>query len=157
MLKRERLSSSLSKRPSIDHLHQRNILPDAERRRAGAEKLEMSFANRPQMEFLQERNILPNKAKEDGEEQLLAKRKRLESFLVQRPTLEQVQATLGAEAVAAEPSAAEQGGLQSDLAEAMGDTMADTGMASIDAALGAMIEDNSFRSAENDSLRIDDL
>ena len=120
----------------------------------------MSFANRPQMEFLQERNILPNTAEKDGEEQLLAKRKRLESFLVQRPTLEQVQATLGAEAVAAEatePSAAE-GGLQGDLAEAMqGDTMADTGMASIDAALGAMIEDNSFRSAENDSLRIDDL
>jgi uncharacterized surface protein with fasciclin (FAS1) repeats len=155
ILKRERLSSSLSKRPSIDHLHQRNILPDAERRRAGAEKLEMSFANRPQMEFLQERNILPNKAKEDGEEQLLAKRKRLESFLVQRPTLEQVQATLGAEAVTTERGAGEgEGGLQGALDEAMGDT----GMAStIDAALGAMIEDNSFRSAENDSLRIDDL
>ena len=148
MMKRERLSTSLAKRPSIDLLHQRNILPDSEGRRAGAEKLATSFANRPSTEFLQERNILQPPGKEDGEEQLLAKRKRLESFLVQRPTFEQVQATLGAEAIA-NPSLVTDPALQAAIGE--------EGLSTLDAALGAFVDDVSFRSADDNSLRVDDL
>ena len=38
ILKRERLSASLAKRPNIDLLQQRNILPDAQRQASAAQK-----------------------------------------------------------------------------------------------------------------------
>ena len=93
--RRERLSASLAKRPSLDLLQQRNILPDAEsasRRRAS---LLQSLANRPAMEQLQQRNILhtPDGEQEHMLEQL-AKRKRLEGFLAERPTPDQIPATI---------------------------------------------------------------
>ena len=155
MLKRERLSSSLSKRPSMELLQQRNILPDAERWRVGASKLETSFANRPQMQFLQERNILPHAAKEGGEE-VLAKRKRLESFLVHRPTLEQVQATIGvaAEGVADMAVADVNVAGADPLASPLDDPKNEV---TLEDALGVFISDNSFRQADDHSLHVDDL
>jgi len=92
MLKRERLSASFAKRPSLDLLIQRNILPDAGRLSMARERLGGSFASRPPVELLQERNILQSA---DDKAEQLAKRKRLEGFLAERPTLEQVQAHLG--------------------------------------------------------------
>ena len=88
VLKRERLASSLARRPSVDILRQSNILPDHtvdERREA----LLHSLANRPGLESLQQRHILGYTADEKQEQ--LAKRKRLEGFLAERPTPEQVQ------------------------------------------------------------------
>ena len=87
VLKRERLASSLARRPSVDILRQSNILPDHtvdERREA----LLHSLANRPGLESLQQRHILGYTAEEKQEQ--LAKRKRLEGFLAERPTPEQV-------------------------------------------------------------------
>ena len=87
VLKRERLASSLARRPSVDILRQSNILPDHtvdERREA----LLHSLANRPGLESLQQRHILGYTADEKQEQ--LAKRKRLEGFLAERPTPEQV-------------------------------------------------------------------
>ena len=89
ILKRERLSASLAKRPSLDALQQRNILPDAQRVSLSRERLASSFALRPPAETLLEQHILHPS---DEKAEQLAKRKRLEGFLEKRPTLEQVQA-----------------------------------------------------------------
>ena len=87
ILKRERLSASLSKRPSLDLLQQRNILPDSARLSLSRDKLASSFPVRPPVEHLLEQHILH--ASDEKAEQL-AKRKRLEGFLIARPSLEQV-------------------------------------------------------------------
>lgn len=95
MLKRERLSASLAKRPSLDLLQQRNIMPDSERisrTSLSRDKLASSLPARPSVELLQQRNIL-HPADEKAEQ--LRKKKRLEGFLAERPTPEQVQAQLG--------------------------------------------------------------
>jgi len=89
MLKRERLSASLAKRPSLDLLQQRNILPDAEQASQRRQTLLHSLANRPAVEQLQARHILHTA---DEKQEQLAKRKRLEGFLAERPTPEQFQA-----------------------------------------------------------------
>uniref|UniRef100_A0A7S2I9K8 IPT/TIG domain-containing protein n=1 Tax=Haptolina brevifila TaxID=156173 RepID=A0A7S2I9K8_9EUKA len=91
MLKRERLSASLAKRPSLDLLQQRNILPNAEEAFARRQSLLASLSKRPEIEQLQQRNILHTQEEEKIQEQL-AKRKRLEGFLAERPTPEQFQA-----------------------------------------------------------------
>ena len=92
MLKRERLSASLAKRPSLDALQQRNILPDTGRVSLSKERLSASLPLRPPVEQLLEQHIL-HPADEKAEQ--LAKRKRLEGFLAGRPSLEQVKAHLG--------------------------------------------------------------
>ena len=88
MLKRERLSASLAKRPSLDLLQQRNILPDSARLSLSRERLASSFPVRPPVEQLLEQHILHPT---DEKAEQLAKRKRLEGFLVARPSLEQVE------------------------------------------------------------------
>jgi len=92
VLKRERLSASLAKRPSVELLRQHNILPDPEQTSQRRQTLLHSLANRPGLETLQQRHILHSA---DEKQEQLAKRKRLEGFLAERPTPEQVQPVVG--------------------------------------------------------------
>ena len=95
LVKRERLSASLSKRPSLDLLQQRNILPDATQATLARQKLASAMERRPTLDLLQQRNILPSSAGgENPQEQLREKKRRLEGFLEKRPTIEEVQAAL---------------------------------------------------------------
>lgn len=139
ILKRERLSASLAKRPSLDALHMRNIFPDAERASLARSSLASSFASRPPIDALHARHILH--ADNEKAEQL-RKKKRLEGFLAERPTLAQVQETLGASGKLLPPPSPNLSGPFASLAT-LDDTLdADTldaaldGMPTLDADLG---------------------
>lgn len=98
MLTRERLSLSIARRPAPETLLQRNILqgPEAEAMQAELAKekrlsLSKSLMNRPLPEQLQDRNILRAPENETQQQQLAMKRKRLSDFLIERPTIDQLQ------------------------------------------------------------------
>ena len=111
MLKRERLSASLAKRPSLDMIKQRNILPDAQQASLARQKLASAMERRPTVDLLHQRNILPSEAEETQQEKLAKRqllerhvlKRGLESFLEKRPTIEQVQAALPTAASIAGP------------------------------------------------------
>ena len=150
MLKRERLSASLAKRPSLDALQQRNILPDSSRVSLSRERLASSFASRPPVELLQERNILHTADEKLKQE---AKRKRLEGFLAERPTLEQLQAHLGStgEDLLAEV-AHRRGSLEATLAGSH-PILDNTALPTLDSGMGSLPD--SLR-LDPDSLRLDE-
>jgi len=98
MLTRERLSMQIARRPPAEALLERNILqgPEAEQMHAESAKekrlsLAKSLMNRPLPEQLQDRNILRAPENETQQKSLAAKRKRLSDFLLERPTIDQLQ------------------------------------------------------------------
>jgi hypothetical protein len=98
-LARQKLATAMERRPTAETLQQQNILPSmdaGQQALLARQKLATAMERRPTAETLQQQNILRDGHEEVAQEELLAKRKRLEGFLAERPTLEQVQAALPA-------------------------------------------------------------